>query len=95
MYCRLPTGVHSTAPATHCTAARWDDIAQESRENTDAALSPTPSGVALIATPKGPLASDPSCTVITVPKTSHHSLCERGWGGCKAGGVAASAGLAF
>lgn len=41
---------------------------------------PTPSGVALIATPNGPLASDPSCTVITVPKTRATTAIAKGGG---------------
>lgn len=69
-------------PPDACTAACWYNtcIAQERAREYGCCPESTPSGVALIATPKGPLASDPSCTAITVPKTRATTAIAKGGG---------------
>lgn len=95
--CRLPTGSSYGPPMQSRPASSLVQCCEEkSRGCGCCTAESTPSGVALIATTKDPLASDPSCTAITVPKTSHHDLYEGGVGWLEGGRrVAALPGLAF
>lgn len=87
MDCRLPTGSPYGPSMQSCPASSLVQYCEEKSRGCGCCTESTPSGVALIATTKDPLVSDPSCTAITVPKTSHHDHREGGWGGWKAGDV--------
>lgn len=81
MDCRLPTGSPYGPSMQSCPASSLVQYCEEKSRGCGCCTESTPSGVALIATTKDPLVSDPSCTAITVPKTSHHDHREGGWGG--------------